>query len=577
METTEVDILPELSMFFSLMHSQAGGGRSALLPCLHAAQELYGVISDEVINKIAQNLSIPTKEILDVLDFFPFFHRETIQKTVFFVCNDPACKMAGGDTIFRIIHPPKVEGFDNDENTVEKAPCLGLCAHTPSVYIDKSLLRIPVKNEPHKPSRIPISPSRTEILGNTRIITQRCGSGKSIGLVEYWSSDGYQALKRALSMPGSEVIQEVKITGLTGRGGDAFLTGVKWEKTANSDQENRYIVCNGVEADPIVYKDRVLLEEDPHGVLEGMIIAAHAIQASQGFIFINGDYKLALQSVSRAIIDAREAGLLGRNIMGTGFNFDIEMRQGAGRYICGEDTALLEAIEGKCALPRKKPPFPTSKGLFNSPTVVNNVETFSNIPPIFRMGSVEYRKIGTETSKGTILVCLLGDVNRPGLAEIPFGTTFRQLIYELGGGVKESGTLQAAIIGGPTGKFITEENIDICISLECLKKNGLPLGPASVTVLGNSRNLRTVLSHIGNFLASESCGLCPSCVRGTQAQMELLEKFKKSKINPEDIRMYRETLSSMEKNAQCQFGKIATNLARSAYQKWPSKFLNLEE
>ncbi len=576
MENTEVIILPELSMFFSTMHSQAGDGRSALLPCLHAAQDLYGYISDEAISEIAINLAVSKKEILEIIDFYPLFLRKPARKTILHVCNDPLCKLAGVDTIFKTIHHPNDEESTDGEVINEKAPCLGLCAHTPSVYVEANLLRIPVNNESRIQAGKTIFPSRTEILGNTRIITPRCGMGKSFGLVDYWSHDGYQALKRALSMTGNEIIEEVKITGLTGRGGEALLTGVKWEKTSNSGSKTRYIVCNGAEADPTVFKDRVLLEDDPHSVLEGMIIAAHAIKASQGYIFINGEYKLALNSISRAITDAREAGFLGRNIMGTGFNFDIEVRQGAGRYICGEDTALLEAIEGNRSIPRKKPPFPTSHGLFDMPTVINNVETFCNIPPIIRMGSSEYRKIGTETSKGTLLVCLLGDVSKPGLAEIPFGTSFRELIFELGGGLMEGHTFQAAIVGGVTGKFLCNEEMNIRISLESLKKNGFSLGPTSVVVLDSTRNLRVILARIGSFLAGESCGLGKSCVEGTLAQKALLEKFRKTRLAPEDIRHYRETLYAMQKSAQCNFGKTAANLARSAYQKWPSKFMNLE-
>ncbi len=577
MESTEIGVLPELSMFFSTMHSQAGDGRSALLPCLHAAQDLYGFITDEVISEIAANLSVKIEDINEIINFYPLFHREPARKTILHVCNDPICKLAGVETVFRTISHPTGEAKTVGGDTLEKAPCIGLCPHTPSVYIEANLLRIPVNNESRRQSGKTLIHARTEILGEPRIITARCGMGKSFGLMDYWSHEGYLALKRALSMTGNEIIEEVKITGLTGRGGEALLTGVKCEKVANSSQKKRYIVCNGAEADPMVFKDRVLLEDDPHSILEGMIIAAYAIKASQAYIFINGEYKLAFDSVSKAILDAREAGLLGRNIMGTGFNFDIEIRQGAGRYISGEETALLEAIEGKCAYPRKKPPFPTSRGLFEMPTVINNVETFCNIPPIIRMGPSEYRKIGTETSKGTLLVCLLGDVARPGLVEIPFGTSFRQLIFELGGGMKEGHTCQAVMVGGVTGKFITDEDMDIQISLESLKKNGLSLGPASVIVLDDSRNLRVILSHIGNFLAGESCGLCQSCVDGTNAQKILLEKFRKTSLTSEDVRQYRETLFAMQKSAQCNLGKTASNLARSAYKKWPSKFINLDE
>jgi NADH-quinone oxidoreductase subunit F len=572
MENSEVIILPELSMFFSTMLSQAGDGQSALLPCLHAAQVFYGYIPEKVIEEIAADLQIPIGAISDVIDFYPLFHRKPVNKTIFHVCNDLACKMAGADTVFRTFRGQENEIGKLEDLPTIKSPCLGICAHTPSDFEEAGMLRIPVANKFLHPGESMGIHTKTVIMGDLRLVTRRCGSEKSVGLMEYWGSEGYQALKQAFSLSSDEVIATIKSSGLTGRGGEAFLTGIKWEKTAITNQKTRYIICNAAEADPSSYKDRVLLEDDPHSVLEGMIIAAYAVKASQGYLYLNGEFDAAYQALSRAIIDAREAGVLGKNIMGKKFDFGIELRQGGGRYTCGEETALLESIEGKCGIPRKKPPFPTSKGLFGKPTVINNVETFCNIPIILRMGAREFRNIGTETSKGTILLCLVGDILRPGLIEIPFGLTFQQIIFEICGGLLNNQSFQAAIVGGVTGSFLSEKDLDIPISHEKLKKKGISLGPGSIVVLDNTRNIRDVLIRVSKFLADESCGICPSCVEGTRRQYEILNKAPLSKISTDDLHYFRELLPAMEKSSICRIGKAASSLAKSAYQKWPSQF-----
>jgi len=572
MENSDTIILPELSMFFSTMFSQSGDGQSALLPCLHAAQDLYGYIPEKAIDEISKNLQIPVEKIVEVINYFPLFFTKPVNKTILHVCNDPTCKLAGADAVFRMIHNSELGKTVPGETPIEKAPCLGLCVHTPSVYMDNGMFRIPVEKRIQNRNGSGTVHSKTTIRGENRLITHRCGTGKTTGLMEYWSSEGYQALKKALSMSGENVISEIKTSGLTGRGGESLMTGIKWEKAFQSEQKSRYMVCNASESDPMSYKDRVLMEDDPHSLLEGMIIAAYAIRAAQGFLHINGEYDTAYQALSKAIIDAREAGLLGKKILGTEFNFDIELRRGAGRYVCGEETAILEAIEGKCGIPRKKPPFPTSIGLFGKPTVINNVETLCNVPVILRMEARNYKKIGTETSKGTVLLSMMGDLVNPGLLEIPFGLTFRQLIFEICGGISTNHIFQAAIVGGVTGKLIDEKELDIPISHEYLRKAGITLRGGSIIVLDDSRNLINILCRISKFLAIESCGICPSCVNGTRTQFELLNKAKSKQISAEDLQHFREILHMMEKTSICRLGKTAAHLARSAYQKWPDLF-----
>ena len=275
-------------------------------------------------------------------------------------------------------------------------------------------------------------------------------------------------------MQPAEIVNEIKASGLVGRGGAAFPTGVKWEGAAKEAAQPKYVICNGDEAEPGTFKDRVLLEEDPHRIIEGLIIGAYAVGAHEGYIFLRGEYTNACREVARALADAKKAGYLGENILASGFHFDIQLFRGAGAYVCGEETALFEAIEGKRGMPRMKPPFPTQKGLFNQPTVINNVETLSNIPSIIKLGAAGYRKLGTEKSPGTKLFCLSGDVVHPGLYEVPFGVTLRHLIYDLAGGVKSGRPLKAILLGGAAGAFTNESALDVKLTFRGFTRQRAP-------------------------------------------------------------------------------------------------------
>jgi NADH-quinone oxidoreductase subunit F len=573
MEKTDTIILPELSMFLSTLHFQMGNSRSALLPCLHAAQDFTGYISDEAILNISQSLEISTKEIETVIDFYTLFHREPTSKTVLHVCNNLACKLAGVDTVYKTIRKRNNPEEEEEKFEIEKAPCLGLCCHTPTINIQDELLRIPLRHMAHKLTGVSANHSKTRILGDNRVITRNCGKNRTCMLMEYWTKDGYQALKNVLSSPREASIDEIKISSLTGRGGESFLTGIKWEKAVTSGPKTRFVICNAAESDPTSFKDRVLLEDDPHSMLEGMIITGYILQASKGFIYINGAYEIAEQVVSEAIMDAREAGLLGTNIMGSKYSFDIEVRRGAGRYISGEETALLESLEGKCAYPRGKPPFPTSIGLFGKPTIINNVETYCCIPRILRMGAMNFRKIGTETSKGTILISVTGDVVNPGLVEIPFGKTFREIIEELCGGMTHDHYIQAVLVGGVNGKFLTDADLDIPIALDILNGSGISLGPGSMVVLNETRKIHQVISRISRFFADECCGKCPPCQEGTAYQMSLFNRPGKVKVTKEELRVLNDLDDLLQKSAICRMGKTALNVTFSAINNWPGLFM----
>jgi NADH-quinone oxidoreductase subunit F len=405
------------------------------------------------------------------------------------------------------------------------------------------------------------------VYGSIRLLTSNCGQGTT-SLEQYGN---YPAFAKALTMKPEEVVEEIKASGLVGRGGAAFPTGVKWEGAAKAQSDQKYVICNADESEPGTFKDRILLIDDPHRTLEGMLIAAYAIGAEQGIIYLRGEYPYILPVLENALKEAREANLLGVHIQGSHFSFDIEIRVGAGAYICGEETALFESIEGKRGFPRVKPPFPTTHGLFGKPTVINNVETLCNVPLILSMGSAEYRKLGTEKSPGPKLFCVSGDVERPGLYEVPFGVTLRELL-ELASGVSGDKNLQAVLFGGAAGAFATSQHLDVKMTFEDLRAAGLPLGSGVVLIFDETRDLRAALKELGHFFAHESCGKCYPCQMGTQRQKEILERVASSQALPGDLIRLQDVGWTMTDSSLCGLGQTAASAVLSAIKLWPELF-----
>ncbi|TLN09046.1 NADH-quinone oxidoreductase subunit E, partial [bacterium] len=420
----------------------------------------------------------PLADVYGVIDFYAQFYREPAAKTVIHVCGDPACAMAGSDNVMKMMSQ-KVEYNRRTEQetiTVERAPCLGLCEHAPALLIqgapvaraDTQSWEDLVAGKAHRPHSI--------VGGDLHLLTANCGKNRITNIQAYMESGGYAMLRKALGRPPAEIVADVKASGLVGRGGAAFPTGAKWEAVAAATAPLKYVVCNADEAEPGTFKDRVVIEDDPHRVIEGLAICAYAVGAHKGYIYIRGEYNMQYLILMAAIKEARQAGILGTNILWSGYDFDIEVRRGAGAYICGEETALFESIEGKRGFPRIKPPFPTTFGLFGKPTVINNVETLINIPLILLLGPAAYRQLGTEKSPGPKLFCVSGDVARPGLYEVPFGVTFRHLLDDLAGGMRPGREFQAALFGGAAGAFAVAKDLDVRLSFEDLRAAGLPLG-----------------------------------------------------------------------------------------------------
>jgi len=556
-------------------------GRPALLPALHAAQKIYGYLPEPVAAAIAHALGVPLADVYGVIDFYSMFYREPVGRRMVRVCVDPACALAGSDALLAAAcaHAGVEPGGLSADGafTVEAAPCLGLCEHAPVVLVDE-VAQGGVRPEAMAELFSAAAPEPWGLLGgDLRLLTANCGRGRATTLAEYEAGGGYAGLRRAFELGAEAVIAEVKAAGLVGRGGAAFPTGVKWEGARAAAGQPKYVVCNADESEPGTFKDRVLLEEDPHRMLEGLLIEAYAVGAARAYVYIRGEYPRALARVQAAVDEARAAGYVGANVLGSAFSVEVELRLGAGAYICGEETALFESIEGKRGFPRVKPPFPTTFGLFGQPTAINNVETLCNIPLIVTGGAAAYRRIGTERSPGPKLFCVSGDVTRPGLYEVAFGATLRHLLHDLAGSLPAGRSLQAVLFGGAAGAFATERDLDVKLTFEDLRAAGLPLGSGVVMVFDDTRDLRDVLNRLGRFFAHESCGKCYPCQIGSQRQHEILERVAAGHTQPGDAARLSDVGWTMTEASLCGLGQTAASAVLSAMKLWPALFADPPE
>lgn len=406
-----------------------------------------------------------------------------------------------------------------------------------------------------------------------RIALKNCGVINPEEIDEYIAFDGYKALERVLiEMTPEEVIETIKKSGLRGRGGAGFPTGKKWELTRNSESTQKYVVCNADEGDPGAFMDRSILEGDPHSVLEAMAIAAYAIGANQGYIYVRAEYPIAVHRFQVAIDQAREYGILGKNIFGTKFDFDVDIRLGAGAFVCGEETALLESIEGKRGQPRVKPPYPAQSGLWGKPTLINNVETYANIAQIILKGAEWYSSIGTETSKGTKVFALGGNVNNIGLVEVPMGTTLREIVYDIGGGIPNGREFKAAQTGGPSGGCIPKEHLDTPIDYESLKEIGSMMGSGGLIVMDDTKCMVCLAKFYLEFTVSESCGKCTPCRIGTKRMLELLTKLCDGEGSELDIYKLEKLAVNIQKASICGLGQSAPNPVISTLKYFREEF-----
>ncbi|MFW5782470.1 MAG: NADH-ubiquinone oxidoreductase-F iron-sulfur binding region domain-containing protein [Candidatus Muiribacteriaceae bacterium] len=392
-----------------------------------------------------------------------------------------------------------------------------------------------------------------------KVVLRNCGFIDPTKIDEYLARDGYEALSKALQMKPQDIIKEIKDSGLRGRGGGGFPTGIKWQLTADAQSDVKYVVCNADEGDPGAFMDRSVLEGDPHLVLEGMMIAGYGVGALKGFIYCRAEYPLAIERLELAISQAKKYGLLGDDILGSGFSFDVEVRIGAGAFVCGEETALLHSIEGKRGEPRPRPPYPSESGLFGKSTVINNVETYANVTYIIDKGADNYRSIGTEDSPGTKVFALAGDIANAGLVEVPMGTTLRDIVFDIGGGIKDGGTFKAAQTGGPSGGCISADHIDTPIDFDSLKSLGTMMGSGGLIVMSEKTCMVDLAKFFMEFCVDESCGKCVPCRIGTKRMYEILTRITEGRGEPEDIEKLETLAENIREASLCGLGQSAPN------------------
>ena len=408
----------------------------------------------------------------------------------------------------------------------------------------------------------------------TRLALEHCGHIDATSINEYFAAGGYKALEKALfDMTREEIIQEIELSNLRGRGGGGFPTGKKWRQVYSQPEGTKYIVCNGDEGDPGAFMDRSIMEGDPHRMLEGMMIAGIACGAQEGYIYVRAEYPLAIERLRNAIDQMYETGILGKNILGTDFSFDMHINRGAGAFVCGEGSALTASIEGHRGMPRVKPPRTVEKGLFAKPTVLNNVETYANVAPIIVKGANWYKSIGPEKSPGTKAFALTGNVVNTGLIEVPMGTKLREVIYDIGGGIRNGKNFKAVQIGGPSGGCLIENNLDLALDFDSLKKVGAMIGSGGLVVMDDDTCMVEVARFFMNFTQNESCGKCVPCREGTKRMLEILERIVAGKGEPEDIDLLLELADTISSTALCGLGKTAPSPVVSTIKNFREEYM----
>jgi NADH-quinone oxidoreductase subunit F len=519
------------------------GRRHLLLPALRAAQRRVGWVSEGALGYASKRLDVPPADAYGVASFYALIALEERPAEVLHVCNDLSCALAGATV---------PEG-------ALPSPCLGLCERAPAS------LRTIAGSEPLEiqlPEKGPPLPQAGE--DGLRLL-KRIGAGLDpTSLDDYRAHGDYESLRRAIELGPEAVRREVSESKLLGRGGAAFPTGAKWEAVAGQPAMPHYLVCNADESEPGTFKDRVLMEGDPFALVEAMTIAAYATGCEHGYIYVRAEYPLAHERLENAFAQARAAGLLGEDVLGAGFSFDVELRIGAGAYVCGEETALFQSVEGYRGEPRNKPPFPVEVGLFGKPTVVNNVETLFNVLEVVADGGAAYAETGTEGSTGTRLFCVSGHVEKPGLYELPFGATLRDLLDRAG-----SAPPKAVLLGGAAGSFLRPDQLDLELSFEAARAAGTTLGSGVVIVYDESADLVAAVLRIAEFFRDESCGQCVPCRVGTVRQEEALHRLASGHVLGNELDTLSDLAQVMRDASICGLGQTAASAVQSA-------ILNLE-
>ena len=577
-------------------HRVARGGRAAreqrdlLLPALHALQSRVGWISQGGLNYVSERLTVPPAEAYGVATFYAMFSVQPRAKIVVHACDDLACRMSGGELVCDALQATFGEpGAAEGEVTWVRSPCLGMCERAPVALVqtsgegaqDATFGQVDPRQVQHlvtktlagqefsRPTdpQVSSAPQTWDADGRAALrLLRRVGAVDPASIDDYRAHHGYEALRRAIELGPEETLREITDAKLLGRGGAAFPTGVKWKAVAEQLEHPHFFICNADESEPGTFKDRVVMESDPYAVVEALTIAGVTTGCAKGYVYIRGEYPLATSRLEHALTEARRHGFLGADIMGHGIDFDIEVRRGAGAYICGEETALFNSLEGKRGEPRNKPPFPVQRGLFGKPTGINNVETLINVLEVLRIGSQAYAELGSEGSTGTRLFCVAGSVASPGVYEAEHGITLGEVLA-LAGGV--DGNLKAVLLGGAAGGFVGPDRLDIPLTFEDARAGGYTLGSGVVLAMNQAVDLVDVCLRIARFFRDESCGQCVPCRVGTVRQEEALHRLAHDRTigsHADEMALLADVAQVMRDASICGLGQTAANAVQSAIE-----------
>jgi NADH-quinone oxidoreductase subunit F len=585
-----MELPQQLDEKFKTLVSRYPVKRSALIPMLLYGQDHFGSLTDELIDEIAKRLDLNRIEVEETLEYYSMLRRKPAGRYHIQVCTNISCMLRGGNELYA--HVQKRLGIGNKEVTpsgtfsLEEVECMGACTGAPAIQVNydfhenldpakiDSLLEQLESGKIPKPEPV-ISGALHERHPDEKVVISKrfIAGGPNKKIDTYIQNGGYQALEKAMKqMTPDAIIDEVKKSSLRGRGGAGFPTGMKWSFIPKDSPKPRYVLCNADESEPGTSKDRPLMELDPHQVIEGMVIAGRAIHSHQGYIYIRGEYRYIIEIMDPAISEAYAKGYLGKNILGTGFDFELCTHTGAGAYECGEESALMESLEGKRGYPRIKPPFPATVGLYGCPTVINNAETISTIPAVILMGGEAYANLGVPRNGGTRLYSISGHVNKPGIYELPLGYPLRKLIYEVAGGMRGGKKLKAVIPGGSSCPVLSADEIDVPMDYDSVAKIGSMLGSGGTVIMDEDTCMVDMARRIMHFYAHESCGWCIPCREGTTWLKKLLDRFHEGAGRDEDITVIDELSKNMLGRTFCALGDAAALPTISIVKKWRNEF-----
>ncbi|MGC2416200.1 MAG: NADH-quinone oxidoreductase subunit NuoF [Candidatus Acidiferrales bacterium] len=583
-----MQLSPQLENKFNDLVTRYPVKRSALIPMMLYAQDELGYLGDEILEEIAKRLDLNIVQVTETLAYYSMLHRKPMGRYHIQVCTNISCMLRGGNELYQ--HVQKRLGIGNKEVSpsgtfsLEEVECMGACTGAPAMQVNYDFhenldpAKVDEIFEQLQDGKVPkpvpvISGSVHERLpAEVPVISKRFGIPNSRKIDVYLQHEGYQALEKALKqMTPDQIIDELKKSSLRGRGGAGFPTGMKWSFVPKGNQQ-KYILANADESEPGTSKDRPLMEMDPHQLIEGMVIAGRAVNANRGYIYIRGEYRYIIDIMDVAIAEAYAKGYLGKNILSSGFDFDLCTHTGAGAYECGEESALMESLEGKRGYPRIRPPFPAVVGLYGCPTVINNAETLSTVPAVLRMGGEAYAALGTPKNGGTRLYSISGHVNRPGIYELPLGFPLRRLIEEVAGGILNGKKLKAVIPGGSSCPLLSADEIDVAMDYDSVAKIGSMLGSGGTVVFDEDTCMVDVARRIMHFYAHESCGWCIPCREGTAWLRKLLDRFHEGGGREEDIPLIDELSKNMLGRTFCPLGDAAALPTISIVKKWRNEF-----